>query len=74
VVGHRSRPYPGVQHNRLYSRGVAAAVSRMPGAAIALPGFGASDCWCVAHQWWVAVTPPPRYYGALGACKWRRTA
>jgi Uri superfamily endonuclease len=36
---------------------LAAAIAGLPGAAIVLPGFGASDCWCAAHLWWLAEGP-----------------
>jgi Uri superfamily endonuclease len=36
----------------------AAQIQNMPGASVALPGFGSSDCRCETHLFWFASAPP----------------
>jgi Uri superfamily endonuclease len=40
----------------------AAAVARLAGAGVPLPGFGSSDCQCAAHLFWFQRPPPIRTF------------
>ncbi len=35
----------------------ATAIGRLPGAAVAMPGFGSSDCRCQTHLFWFPEAP-----------------
>jgi Uri superfamily endonuclease len=46
-----------VEDDRPLECELAAAVSRLPGAAAPVRGFGSSDCGCHAHLFWLAEAP-----------------